>query len=134
MKEKNSAAAVVCKGCGKFVAPINLREPSVFAKGIQIKGKFYRACPECLHDVSTGKDRQVIDIEAAREEQAAVDIIAFFQDARETFYAIAIALGIVVALAIVFYIAISAVDLYDALIYWFKGTKLGFWYYTNLIK
>lgn len=134
MNAKNAGKKVVCKGCGCEVTPMYIREPSVFSRGIQISGKLYKACPECLLDLYSGDDRQVVDVEKIREKQAGVDIKAIYQDARETVYAVFYAVCIIVALIVIVKVAFCAIDMYDNLIYWFKGTKLGFWYYTNNAK
>lgn len=140
MNAKNSEKMVVCKGCGCEVKPRIFHEPNVYVKGVQISGKYYRGCPECLKDVESGEDRQDMDFCKGRYKQLqAIESSISSKESRKTF--ILEVVSFIVGLVVVFYLACFLLGIGGFLAsicaditYWFKGTKLGYWYYMNHAK
>lgn len=74
--------------CDSLVSPRTLREPKLYVSGMQIGGKYYKACPDCLCDIQTGEDRQELDVVKAMNRMAEIELKADWYEAKETFMAL----------------------------------------------
>ncbi|WP_455232226.1 hypothetical protein [Geopseudomonas aromaticivorans] len=120
--------AFKCANCNSIEKPLILREPSLFTGGVQVGGAYYKACPNCLHDIETGENRQELDVEKSTTKLAEAELKALAYDAKESAMALLYVIGIIAAIIGAIWLLIEIDRLYFWFMYWLKGTK----FYYNL--
>lgn len=120
--EDREMKKVKCANCGELATPKIIREPLLFTMGMQVGGKYYKACPACLHDIESGDDRQNIDVVKATNNIADAQLKVFWYDLKETAIALIYGVGIFAAVVALICLALSAESFYLDFMYWLKGT------------
>jgi len=123
-----------CAKCDSLVSPRTFREPKLFVQGMQVGGRYYKACPECLCDIQTGEDRQELDVVKAMNRMAEAENKAAWYDLKETFMALLYVIAGIAGIIFLFWMYSMLHQRFDEFMFWFKGTKLYYDIYMNWLK
>lgn len=123
---------IKCAKCDEIAVPEIIREPLLFTQGMQVGGKYYKACPSCLHDIESGEDRQNIDVIKATNHIADAQLKVFWYDIKET--GIALIYAAIIIVALVFLGDLFFGDTGRKLSYWIKGTDFYLWFFGIIGK